>query len=68
VDAVVGILRWTDWDDPLGRAAWAGVLAGLDWTLSAILPERESACDEFRDAYLRHEKTPWDAGMGRLER
>jgi beta-lactam-binding protein with PASTA domain len=67
-DAVVAVLKRTDWDDPLSMTLLNSVLSQLAAALSVILPERESAFDEFRDAYIRYEKTPVGVGMGRFDR
>ena len=65
IDGVVAVLERMDWDDPPARIVLEGVLSRLAGVLSAVLPERESAFDEFREVYIRHEKMP--LGMGSRE-
>ncbi|MEN6429050.1 MAG: PASTA domain-containing protein [Phycisphaerales bacterium] len=65
IDGVVAVLERMDWDDPPARIVLEGVLSQLAAVLSALLPEKESAFDEFREVYIRYEKMP--LGMGSRE-
>ncbi len=66
-DAVVRVLRRANWNDPITRSVLHGVLSQLAGVLSVVLPERESAFEEFRTVYIRHEKMPVGVGMGSFE-
>lgn len=68
IDGVVAVLQRTDWDDSLTRIALEGALSQLAGALSVVLPERESAFDEFREAYIRNEKMPSGIGVRSFER
>jgi hypothetical protein len=61
-------LRKTDTEDPAVLARLDVVLDRLDRLLSVLLPERESAIDEFQRMYIRQEKMPLGVGAGSGER
>ncbi|MEN6578012.1 MAG: PASTA domain-containing protein [Phycisphaerales bacterium] len=67
IDGAVAVLQRTDWNDPLARMALECAMSRLAAALSALLPEKESAFDEFREAYIRQEKMPSGIGIGSFE-
>ena len=68
LDHLVRLLRKTDTEDPAVLARLDVILDRLDSVLSALLPERESAVDEFQRMYIRQQKMPLGVGAGSGER